>query len=237
MRWLVLTTLTAAAASVLCSTAASNPPVAVPYQPVKVVAPVMAVQPVVIQQPVYVKIAEPVVRFSFVAAPTTPAPVLLAAPMPPPKCCNLPTAPLMTDQQVRFLAWEMAKHMTPMTTGTPLTGRTIEESPSVLPPKALGLPVGEETRMNRANGAREALLTALPVMARHCTACHTGAGARDNIQLFNSRGEFAPNVTAEEIWSVMRPRGNRAARMPKGQVTQPDPHELNLVRRWKEASE
>lgn len=202
-----------------------NPPAYVPVVKPAAVAVVPYVQPVVIRQEVYVPVAVPVVRFSFVAAPTTPAPVLLAVPKPPPVCCNPPAGQLMTDMQVRLLAWEMAKHLRP------------EVSPSELPPKALSYPKAEEAREQRAETIQGLLTQVMPIFAQHCTACHTGRGARDGIRLFNDQGHWAPNVTASEIWFMVKPRGSLAPRMPKGAVTQLTTGQIELVKRWREASE
>jgi mono/diheme cytochrome c family protein len=151
--------------------------------------------------------------FTFVAAPTTPPPVLVAAPLPaqpavaPAPCCPPLAQGISTGVETRLARIEAAlTRLSPQTApgegGPPVASEGTEAvsySPSP-PPSVPSAP----------SSTRADLPAALGVLQRgQCAMCHTAPG-RDGIDLLDAQGRFAPNVSWQEIY-----RSVRGDKMPK----------------------
>lgn len=155
--------------------------------------------------------------FTFVAAPTTPPPVLVAAPLPvqplaaPAPCCP-PLAQGMSTSTSTGIEARLARieavltQLSPQTApgeGGPPVASDGTEAVSYSPSLALSVP-------SAPSSTRADLPAALGVLQRgQCAMCHTSPG-RDGIDLFDSQGRFAPNVSWQEIY-----RSVRADKMPR----------------------
>lgn len=180
----------------------------------------------------------PFALFQFVAPPTTPAPVLVAAPPAPvatasasvgynqaaaaavpcaqaaaAPCAQAATAavPCATEQRLARIEAALTKLATLTATGMMPEANhgtyiqpTHDASEERIPEPPPSAPAPPQANITQADGARIAMAQ------QHCAQCHTGANARDNVQLFNDQGYWQPNVSEEEIW-----RAVRSGKMPK----------------------
>jgi hypothetical protein len=212
--------------------------------PTPYVAPVyhapVVVEKVVVKE-VVVPFAVPFAYFAFVAPPTTPPPVLVAAPPAVPAPAAPAHAPAAAPApcaavEARLARLEAALRQAPAADAPPVAlGEALASAPEAYAPPAPAPRV--RTDYPGALGPAVAALA-----ARGCAQCHTGSAARGDVTLWNDRGEWQPSLGWGQIFNAVKTRTARdgsvlPARMPKGQPNGLNVEEVALVRRMAERLE
>ena len=155
------------------------------------------------------------------AMPQAPVQAPVQAPAAPPSCTTGQCASksMLTDDQVRMLAVELAKALRPAPAEQPQGSSTrppaAQPAPIPLPAQPLepGTKKPGQVRAEPATPSPQFLTAyhqAAAVAATHCMRCHTGAGSDGDIRLFNDNGLFDPNVSFQTLARVVE-----SERMPK----------------------
>jgi hypothetical protein len=257
VRWTPPTLLAAAALGALAALPApGNPPCvtfAPSYPPPLVYSAPTYSAPVyhekVIVKEVPFAVPTPYAYFAFVAQPTTPPPVVVAAPAPPPP---LPPSPLPVPSPCQ--AGCPVAPVAPPPAVVPSGGAGVAPGTEDRLARVEALLVKLAERQVAAVSAdagpvaREAPVTTSPAPApsgppaydanaalvlndlRACAQCHTGPDSRGGVALFNAEGQWAPEVTAAEIY-----RAVKSGRMPRGS-SKFTPEQVERLRLWAQAS-
>jgi mono/diheme cytochrome c family protein len=100
------------------------------------------------------------------------------------------TPVLVPSFAFQFVSPFVAVASTPVPAGPPQ--KPVDDGPPAAP-----LPEGQSVRKPAlASGAH------LAVLKTNCASCHSGAGGRGGVQIFDAAGNYAPNVAEDDLWTA-----------------------------------